>query len=138
MNFLKYILASDRTRTVLRWLAALFFIFAGIAHFVKPHFYEQIVPPGFPSRKMLVIVSGFAEIAGGIGLLIPSLRRLAGWGLVVLLIAIFPANLYMAFHPARFGMAPWILWARLPFQFIFLGWVWWVALARPQRMRHFL
>ena len=122
-------------RVAWRWLAALFFVFAGVNHFLHPHFYERIVPPGFPSPKLLVIVSGVAEIAGGLGLLIRPLRRAAGWSLLALLVAIFPANLYMALHPARFGMPPWLLWARLPLQVVLVAWVWWVALRRPPGKR---
>ncbi len=120
---------------VLRWLAGLFFCLAGINHFLKPDFYEQLVPPLLPSPNILVIVSGIAEIAGGLGLLIPSMRRLAGWGLIALLIAVFPANIYMVVHPERFGIAPWLLWTRLPLQVAFVVWVWWVALwhSHPQR-----
>ena len=90
-----------------------------------------MVPPGFPSRAMLVIVSGVCEIAGGVGLLIPLLRRRAGWGLIALLIAVFPANIYMALHPELFGFAPWLLWTRLPLQVVIIAWIWFVALQRP-------
>jgi uncharacterized membrane protein len=65
--------------------------------------------------------------------LIPSLRYAAGWGLLALLMAVFPANIYMAQHPEQFQTAPWILWARLPFQGVFIGWVWFVAVQRPNR-----
>lgn len=128
MNPLTVTREGEGKRSVLRWLAALLFVTAGIAHFCKPDFYEQIVPPGFPSPKWLVIVSGVAEIAGGVGLLIRPCRRAAGWGLMALLVAVYPANIYMAFHSERFGIPSWILWVRLPFQFIFAAWVWSVAL----------
>src|ERR1700679_666550 len=91
--------AGRGARVGLRWLAAGFFLLAGINHFLIPGFYQQIVPPGFPSPKTLVIVSGLAEIAGGLGLLIRPMRRMAGWGLILLLIAVFPANIYMAVYP---------------------------------------
>jgi uncharacterized membrane protein len=123
-------ISSETRLRLLRWTAAIFFIGAGLNHFWHEDFYEQIVPPGFPSPKTLVIVSGLAEALGGLGLLIRALRRAAGWGLIVLLIAVYPANFYMAFHPTRFGLAPWILWARLPFQAVFMAWVWFVALHR--------
>lgn len=76
-------------------------------------------------------ISGIAEIAGGIGLLIPRLRRAAGWGLIALLIAVFPAHIQTALHPeqyAHFGVPGWVFWARMPFQLVFIGWVWLVAL----------
>jgi uncharacterized membrane protein len=114
-------------RTVLRRLAAIFFVVAGTFHFLKPEMYLQIMPPYFPAPQLLVAVSGIAEIAGGIGLLIPRLRRAAGWGLIALLFAVFPANIYMVQHPERFHFAPWILWARLPLQFVFIAWVWLAA-----------
>jgi len=79
---------------------------------------------------LVVIISGVAEIAGGIGILIPSARRMAGWGLLALLVAVFPANIYMAAYPERFGIPAWILWVRLPFQVVFFAWVWFVALRR--------
>jgi len=118
-------------RNILRYLAALLFVVAGLLHFLKPEMYVAIIPPSFPAPRLLVALSGVAEIAGGIGLLIPRLRRAAGWGLVALLIAVFPANLYMAQHPEPFHLAPWILWARLPLQAVLIWWVWSVALHCP-------
>src|SRR3984885_2022130 len=106
-------------RTTLRWLAAIFFVVAGTFHCLRPELYLQIMPPYFPAPQLLVAVSGVAEIAGGVGLLILGLRRAAGWGLVALLIAVFPANIYMVQHPEHFHFAPWILWLRLPLQAIF-------------------
>jgi uncharacterized membrane protein len=120
-------------QTSLRILAAVFFVVAGTFHFLKPEPYRQIIPPQFPAPQLLVIISGIAEIAGGIGLLIPSFRRWAGWGLVALLIAVFPANFYMAEHPERFQYSRWLLWGRLPLQVVFLVWVWFVAIRRRSR-----
>jgi uncharacterized membrane protein len=117
-------------RTILRWLAALFFFVAGTCHFLKPEMYLQIMPPYFPAPQLLVAVSGAAEIAGGIGLLTRPLRRAAGWGLIALLIAVFPANIYMLQHPEIFHFALWILWARLPLQVVFIAWVWFAAVQR--------
>ena len=81
---------------VFRSLFALFFVVAGSAHFVFPDAYARIVPPLLPQPKVLVLVSGITAIAGGIGILVPKTRRMAAFGLVVLLIAVFPANIYMA------------------------------------------
>jgi uncharacterized membrane protein len=117
-------------RTILRWLAAVFFIVAGTLHFLKPEMYLQIMPPYFPVPQLLVSVSGAAEIAGGIGLLLRPWRRAAGWGLIALLLAVFPANIYMVQHPGQFHFAPWVLWVRLPLQGVFIAWVWFVALQR--------
>ena len=123
-----------RARPILRWLLGLCFVAAGLNHFIAPRFYLPIMPPALPWPLALIYVSGVAEILGGIGVLIPSMRKLAGWGLIALLIAIFPANLYAAFHGAG-SIPPWILWARLPFQVVFIAWVYWTCLssfpARP-------
>src|SRR5438067_429708 len=88
-------------RIAMRWLAAAFFVGAGVNHFVKPAFYASIVPPAFPAPAAMVAISGVCEIAGGLGLLVPALRRAAGYGLIALLIAVFPANVYMAVSPER-------------------------------------
>ncbi len=105
-------------------LATLFTI-AGINHFANPEVYRRIVPPYLPAPSLLVIISGIAEIAGGIGLLIPSLRRPAAIGLLALLVAVFPANIHMALHPGDFSEIPeWLLWLRLPLQPLLMFWVW--------------
>ena len=117
-----------------RWLLAVLFVVAGIKHFQNPDFYRRIVPPSFPLPAVLVAVSGFFEIVGGLGLLVPRLRRIAAWGLIALLVAVFPANIYMALHPevsADLHIATWLLWVRLPLQFAAIAWVWLVALKRP-------
>ena len=118
---------SHRTRTTLRWLLGLCFLAAGLNHFFTPRFYLPIMPPFLPWPLALIYVSGVAEILGGIGVLVPPARKLAGWGLIALLIAVFPANLYAAFHGAG-SIPPWILWARLPFQLVFIAWVYWTCL----------
>jgi uncharacterized membrane protein len=120
----------EKFQTILRWLAAIFFVGAGVFHFLKPGWYRQMIPPAFPAPQLLVIVSGAAEIAGGLGLLVPSLRRRAAWGLMALLIAVFPANIFMAEHPERFHFSPGLLWSRLPLQLVFLAWVWFVGVGR--------
>ena len=102
------------------------FIVAGVNHFVMPRAYERIVPP--PLRdyaKELVQVSGVAEIACGMAVFMPSTRRLAGSGLIALLAAVFPANLYMARQPEHFPRIPrWALYARLPLQPLMMLWAW--------------
>ena len=119
-------------RTILRLLAAIFFVVAGTFHLLKPELYLQIMPPYLPAPRLLVLISGLAEIAGGIGLLISRFRRAAGWGLILLLIAVFPANIYMTQHSGRFHLAPWVLWARLPLQAVFIAWIWLVAIRRSR------
>ena len=109
------------------------FIAVGVTHFTHPAFFEAIVPPPLPAR-WCVWVSGAAEIAGGVGVFIPRLRRAAGWGLMALLLAVYPANIYSAIAgvaPAGLEVEPWELWARLPYQFVLWAWVWWTTLARP-------
>ncbi len=134
--------AQDRSRVrlkiSLRLLAAVFFFLAGVNHFVHPKFYEKIVPPTLPRPRALVAISGVCEMLGGVGLLVRPLRIAAGWGLLALLAAVFPANVYMAAAHRRVphGDVPvWLLWARLPLQAVFMAWVWWVALDRPSRHR---
>jgi uncharacterized membrane protein len=116
--------ANIQRRGSLRALAA-FFISAGVNHFVIPKTYKQIVPPGIGDPATLVRISGVAEIAGGVGVLLPRTRRLAGLGLIALLAAVFPANLHMARNPAKFKKIPgWALYARLPLQPLMMWWAW--------------
>ena len=115
------------TEKMSRWLFASIFIASGILHFVTPKPFVQIVPPMFPQPNLLVAVSGGAEILGGIGLLIPRFRRPAGYGLALLLIAVFPANIYMAIaHIPATGLLGnrWLQWLRLPVQLPLIWWAW--------------
>ncbi|PAP80762.1 hypothetical protein B1759_05150 [Rubrivirga sp. SAORIC476] len=110
-------------------LLASVFIGTGLLHFLKPRMFEAIVPPSLPAPRALVLISGAAEILGGLGLLVPAVRPWAGWGLVALLVAVFPANLYMARESERFRrLAPrWLLLARLPLQLVLIAWVLWAS-----------
>ena len=109
-------------KIVLIGLAA-FFINVGIDHFVNPDFYLSIMPPAFPLHIEAVYISGVFEILGGIGVLIPKFRRFSGWGLVALLIAVYPANIYMAITPEAFPeISIGLLYFRLPLQFLFIYW----------------
>jgi uncharacterized membrane protein len=117
-------------RRIALFLAAAFYITAGILHFKKTAFYLKIVPPYIPWHLAVVQISGVCEILGGLGLLIPLTRRAAAWGLVALLIAVFPANIYMVTDPAAAGAAgipPVLLWGRLPLQLVFIAWVLWAT-----------
>jgi len=109
-----------------RLLLGVAFVGAGVNHFVMPSAYERIVPPALKDRaRSLVAVSGVAEVAGGLGVLLPWTRRCAGLGLIALLAAVFPANLYMARTPERFRKIPrWALYARLPLQPLMMWWAW--------------
>ena len=114
---------------VLRVIAIFAFVLAGFNHFRSPAFYQSIIPPSFPSPAALVTISGVCEIAGGLGLGIPPLRRAAAFGLIALLVAVFPANIYMVMHPEKFPeFKTWVLWVRLPLQVVFIAWVWYVGI----------
>jgi uncharacterized membrane protein len=112
---------------MLRRLAGPVFVVAGALHFVIPDRYEKIVPRYLPARRQLVYASGVAEIAGGAGLMAPKTRVWAGWWLIATLLAVFPANVEMALHPARYGAGTrakkLLLIARLPLQIAFVSWV---------------
>jgi uncharacterized membrane protein len=104
---------------------ALFFVGAGVAHFANTAFFVAIVPPYLPAALALVYLSGVCEILGGLGVLLAATRRLAGWGLLALLAAVYPANVHMALHPELFpDLSPAALVARLPLQFVLAAWVW--------------
>jgi len=116
--------APSRRRS--RTLLGAFFVGAGVNHFASPRFYEAMVPPLLADdAERVVRVSGVAEIVGGLAVLVPLTRRLAGAYLVALLAAVFPANLYMARTPQRFKRFPrWALFARLPLQPLMMWWAW--------------
>ena len=126
---------TARLRAGARWLLAIAFVVAGAAHFVRPEIYLAMMPPWLPWPAALNLIAGGAEILGGVGLLVPRMRRAAGWGLIALLIAVFPANLHVALAGKMPGtdFSPTVLWWRLPFQAVFIAWVWWVALARETK-----
>jgi uncharacterized membrane protein len=110
-----------------RVILGLIFIVAGILHFVIPGAYLHIMPPALPAHLLLIDISGVAEILGGIGLLVPSTRRLAALGLVALLIAVWPANIYTAVaHLPLPGLAgqSWLQWVRVPLQLPLIYWAW--------------
>ena len=106
-------------------IPGMLFIAAGAMHFIRPAMYEHIIPAQLGHADMLVAISGIAEIAGGLGLMIPRTRRAAGVGLIVLLIAVWPANIYMAVEANRFAAAAaaWVLWARVPLQVVLIWWI---------------
>ncbi len=108
-----------------RLVLASVFIVAGVLHFVFTPAYLRLMPAYLPAPLFLVRVSGVCETLGGIGLLIPAAQQFAAWGLVALLIAVFPANLTMVTDPARFPSIPqWAAWARLPLQLPIIWWAW--------------
>lgn len=120
-----------KTERLARSLIGLAFAAAGANHFFNPAFYERMMPEYLPAPAGLVALSGIAEC--GLGLLALSSRhqKVAGWGLLALLVAVFPANLHMALHPDRFPAVPEpFLWLRLPFQPLLMAAVWWTLLKK--------
>jgi uncharacterized membrane protein len=113
----------------LLWLMGVFYVFAGLTHLVRPDFYLPMMPPWIPAHLELVLLSGVAEVVLGVAVLVPRLRRIAAWGIIALLIAIFPANLHIALNDvpvfgAPHGAGVWN-WVRLPFQAVLIAWAWW-------------
>jgi uncharacterized membrane protein len=116
------------TRRIGLWVMAAFYVAAGLNHFRDPEFYLPMMPPILPWHPELVWGSGVAEVALGLAVLVPALRRAAAWGLIALLIAVFPANLYVALENVPIGgraegLGIWN-WVRLPFQALFIAWAW--------------
>ncbi|MBI1916252.1 MAG: DoxX family protein [Planctomycetes bacterium] len=120
-------------RALLRIVLAFFFVGAGVLHFVRPKLYLEIMPPYLPWHRELVYLSGVFEITGGLGILVPSLRRAAGWGLIALLVAVFPANVQMFLDALATGWTAKTVIAlvRLPLQIPLILWVWWCMRDAP-------
>ena len=108
----------------------------GVLHFVALDAFAQIIPPELPSPRALVWISGVFEILLGLALVPEKTRRMAGFGLVALYVAVFPANVYMAVANVRVRdlppAPPALLWGRLPFQVLFIAWALWVSRSRSQ------
>lgn len=117
-----------------RTILAVLFVVAGSLHFLAPQLYLRIMPPLLPAPLTLIYISGAAEIAGGLGLLLPATRHAAAWGLIALLIAVLPANIYMAIAhlqiPGIMGQS-WAQWLRVPLQLPLIYWAW-LYTRRPQ------
>ncbi|AKH16559.1 membrane protein [Deinococcus soli (ex Cha et al. 2016)] len=106
-------------------LLSALFVTAGTLHFVTPGFFDRIVPPWVPlTARQATLISGAAELLGGLGLLHPHTRLAARWGLLALLVAVFPANVWMAQDPGRFRVSSWVAWGRLPLQPLLMWAVW--------------
>ena len=105
---------------------SIFYVSVGVNHFTIPEWFLQIVPPRLPYKLELVYISGFLEIILGVMLLIPATRFYAAWGLILLLIAVYPANIYLAqTNGAAMNTTPLVAWGRLPFQFVFIALAYW-------------
>ncbi len=113
-------------KKILKWFLAIAFVLAGIKHFLNPDFYLRIMPPILPWHLFLVYLSGVFEIALGILLLVPKFSRLAAWGIILLLLAVFPANIYMAMTADNFPeFSPAMIYLRLPLQLVLSAWAFW-------------
>lgn len=119
----------SRTKSILLWVMAANYAAAGFFHLLKPEFFLPLIPPGLPSPEWLNLLSGLAEIVLGVFLLEPRTRIFAAWGIIALLIAVFPANVYGALEnvgPEGPGSGPGVFhWIRLPFQVVLLVWAGW-------------
>jgi len=120
-------------KRLLLWLMGIFYVVGGINHFANTGFYMPMMPPYLPWHLALIYLSGVAEIVLGIAVLVPSLRPLAAWGIILLLIAVFPANLHIALHNVPLGgrtegLGIWN-WVRLPLQAVLIAWAWWYTRA---------
>ena len=127
----------SRLRPIVRGAVAVFFVVAGANHFRMPELYFGMMPAWLPWPAALNVIAGGAEILGGLGLGFAATRRLAGWGLIALLVAVFPANVHVALQGRMPGLevAPLTLWLRLPFQAVLMAGVWWVALKQDGDVR---
>lgn len=116
---------STHLKRVSLVVLAAFMTLAGIMHFVNPDFYLKIMPDYLPLHLELVYLSGVCEAVLGIALLVPRLRRAAAWGIIALLIAVFPANIYAFQHQDVLPAPPLLHLLRLPLQGVFILWAYW-------------
>ncbi len=121
-------------RSIQSYIIGALFVAAGALHFRNPRMYEAIELPYIPAHREIVYVSGFFEMLGGLGLLLPRTRIAASYGLIALLLAVFPANVYMATDAERFAeVAPaLVFFARLPLQFALIWWIYKACVKRPE------
>ena len=118
----------NKYKEILRVILAICIIVVGVTHFLVPGEYVKIVPPQLPYPLGLVYLSGFYEILGGIGLLVPPVSQAAAWGLLALFIAVYPANINMAVNLIKIEHipnSPWVHVVRLPLQAVLIAWAWW-------------
>lgn len=126
MNLKKRSIQYLRSPTA-RYLLALFFSTAGVLHFIFPAQYASVIPHWLPAPAALVALSGVCELAGGLGLLLPVTRRAAGWGLLLLCVAVLPANVQMWLTAIEADKQLWmvlLLLLRLPLQIPLMAWIW--------------
>lgn len=138
-NFVAYTrpmldLPSNTFKKIALFGLTLFFVSIGVGHFTGPDAFLPLMPAYLPYHLELVYLSGVFEIGLGIAVLFPKVRRLAGFGLVALLVAVYPANINMALHPEPFveqGISLAFIYGRLPFQFLFMAWAVWATRPDP-------
>jgi uncharacterized membrane protein len=115
----------NKIKLVSKFVLAVFLIFAGLMHFVRPEFFLKIMPPYLPFPRELVLISGAFEIMLGASLWIPRLSRIAAWGVIALMLAVFPANIYLFQHQEILPAPPFVHLLRLPMQAVFILWAYW-------------
>ena len=122
-----------KAKPLMRALFGVFFVIAGAAHFVRPDIYVSIMPPYLPWHLELVYASGVFEIVLGAMLFVRRVRVLAAWGLIALIVAVFPANIHMAVNSGLYpDFSPALLWVRLPLQGVLIAWAYWLTRPEPQ------
>jgi len=146
VNYLPFVSAELSAEPVRRgtrwqrwalWFVFCWFFFGGLAHFAFTDVEARIVPPGIPGPRDIVLLTGVLELAGAFGLLLPWTRRVAGWSLFLLTIAVTPANIYMLRIHDQFDIPVWLLWLRLPFQLVLLWLILWGSRWKAVRRRHY-
>ena len=120
----------------MKYLLAISFIGAGLNHFANPEFYMGIMPPYLPWPSALHLTAGFFEFVFGVMLLIPRFQKWAAWGLVALLLAVYPANIHMALHHDQYQLPMIFHWIRLPLQFVLIAWAWWFTKADEKGLKY--
>ena len=147
MNYLPFVSADvseparrgSRWQRVALWFVFAWFFFGGLAHFAFTDLEASIVPPQIPDAHEVVLITGLLELAGAFGVLLPWTRRLAGWGLFALTLAVTPANIYMLTVHDQFPSVPeWLLWLRLPLQVVLLWLIVWASRWRRPAKRRYL
>jgi uncharacterized membrane protein len=115
-------------------MQGLFYVAQGINHFWHSGMVMRLMPTHYSHPYGLVIISGVAEILGGVGLLVERTRRVAAWGIILMLVVYFDVHIFMVMHAERFtGIPVWVLWLRIPLQFLLIWWAW--VYARRERIR---
>ena len=117
---------KSKIKTLSIIIMSLFYIGVGTNHIINPNWFVRIIPPILPFKIAIVYISGIFEIILGSLLIFPKTRFIAGWGLIILLLAVYPANIYVALtNGEAMDTTPMIAWGRLPFQFVFIGLAYW-------------